>query len=134
MTYEEAKKLIARAEELAQAVKDGSTLEMLSDGKWVKTSNYMPETIFKHFKLGYDYRIAKPKTRRPWTQAESEAHLGWVLVAPDGKKQLFVTMRSEQDVWWIGGPDPSLKRLAEYGWQVHPAGHPDQLKSAYVEE
>lgn len=117
MTYEEAKKLIARAEELAQAVKDGKTV--ILDGLDEKTSSKTAEQFFLNLTRNCAYTIAQPKTRRPWTQEEAEAHLGWVLVAPDGSKSLITS---------------AVNLGQNYSWQVHPVGHPDQRKPAYVEE
>ncbi len=122
MTYEEAKKLIARAEELAQAVKNGKNLQCATDGskEFECAGNTEVDEFFRALQRGVEYRIAQPKTRRPWTQKEAEEHLGWVLVAPDGAKYLMVYTFA-------------TNRYTE-GWQVHPVGQPDKIKPAYVEE
>ena len=131
---EQAKQNIARAEELAQAVKDGKAVEFEVAGKWHLSSLHEAADFFEEFDGdGSGYRIIEPKRRRPWTREEAERHVGWVLVSP-GLKVACITWMDDERLYWNHGPNPSLSEACKNNWHVHLPGQPDDLKPCSVEE
>jgi len=131
--YEQAKKNIARAEELAQAVKDGKRVEFrYGEGPWRFNANDDAWMFFKDIHQ-FEYRILEPKRRRPWTREEAERHVGWVLVSKDGKGAVISAFFCESA---ISGHavDPTLEELCNHGWRVYRTDKPEDLKPCWVEE
>ena len=133
---EQAKKNIARAEELAQAVTDGKAVEFEVAGKWHLSSLHEAADFFEEFDGdGSGYRIIEPKRRRPWTREEAERHVGWVLVSPDGKRGSLVCIwESTRCLHFASGQNPTLEEACKNNWHVHLPGQPDDLKPCSVEE
>jgi len=134
---EQAKKNIARAEELAQAMKDGKKVErkLLHNETWEPSTNTVADQFYTSIGRSTEYRIVEPKRRRPWTREEAERHVGWVLVSPDGKRGSLVCIwESTRCLHFASGQNPTLEEACKNNWHVHLPGQPDDLKPCSVEE
>jgi len=136
---EQAKKNIARAEELAQAVKDGRAVQIyrknFTPQRWELSVNKLADNFYDSIVDGFEYRIIEPKRRRPWTREEAERHVGWVLVSPDGKRGSLVCIwESTRCLHFASGQNPTLEEACKNNWHVHLPGQPDDLKPCSVEE
>lgn len=133
MTYEQAKQMVARAEELAQAVKDGKRVEYFnSDGRWIKSDCKYESGFFESINQRLEYRIVPAKKRVPWTREEALRHVGWALVSQSGDRELITYLRTDS-VPWAHGLDPTFTQLATEGWHVCLPGTPDDLKPCWTE-
>ena len=132
---EQAKKNIARAEELERAVKDGKAVEFEVAGKWHLSSLREAADFFEEFDGdGSGYRIIEPKRRRPWTREEAERHVGWVLVSPGGKRAVLLNADDITVAWATNARNPRLSEISNDNWHVCLSNTPDDLKPCSVEE
>lgn len=129
---EQAKKNIARAEELERAMKDGKTVMLQAHPQDVPIGDKTADEFFSSLANGFKFSIIEPNRRRPWTREEAERHVGCVLVPHDGvgREPIHSVCENAVDTHTMHVFFTSMTT----GWHVHLPGQPDDLKPCSVEE